>query len=107
MARFPQLLYYRNDALPLLIEGNRRSSRSRRFAADVDDVGTFFNHLSCLSERRIRAKELAAVRERVGRDVEDSHDEAAPRKVELPAADLPQRFTHTGETAKRSKLFER
>ena len=45
-----------------------------RLAADVEDVGALGDQLAAVLDRRRRLEPLAAVAERVGRDVDDAHD---------------------------------
>ncbi len=61
---------------------DRRSFRKRhacprtgRFAADVKQVRTFVQQTQSVLQRFFRGEELAAVRKRVGSNVEDSHNE--------------------------------
>ena len=62
----------------LLVLGQRRGAGPRRLAADVDDVGP----LARPSRSRVRDGAVdvevePAVSERIGRDVEDAHDQRA------------------------------
>src|SRR5690606_16422071 len=45
----------------------------------VDEVGAVAHQLQPASDRRLRGEVISAVRERVGGDVEDPHDQAAAR----------------------------
>ena len=54
-----------------------------RFRADVDDVGAFRDHAAGMLDGALGIEELAAVGERVRRDVEDAHHRAGGR---APAA---------------------
>ena len=47
------------------------------FAAEIEQVGTIVEELEGLSEGGWWREEVAAVREAVGRDVDDAHEERA------------------------------
>ena len=70
------------DAGLLLFRGERRSVGTGGFAPDVEDVGAFVEHHFGLVEgacgRLAGGVKKAAVREGVGRDVEDAHDQGSP-----------------------------
>ena len=57
-------------------------ARPRALAADVDDVGPGRGHRQAGGDRGARVKEVAAVAEAVGRDVQHAHD---PRAVQRQA----------------------
>ena len=54
----------------------------RRFAADVDEVGALFFHPQRQLDRGERVGAGRRLRERVGRDVEDAHDQRARTEVQ-------------------------
>src|SRR5579875_882830 len=54
-------------------------ARAGRFAADVHDVGPGRRQLQAVGDRLVGAEPAAAVGERVGRDVDDAHDQAPIR----------------------------
>ena len=57
------------------------------FAADVDDVSTGRHQFEPVLDRGVGIEPLATIRKRVGRDVHDTHDPAAPQlgKAHQPA----------------------
>ncbi len=64
---------------------DRHAARAgaRRLAAHVEDVRALAQELTPVRDRGVRLVPLAAVRERVGRDVDDAHDERATHVREL------------------------
>ena len=66
-------LDYREDPVELFLLGHIGSTRTRRFTPDIDDGGTVPRHGRCLAQRSLVAGKPAAVRERVGCDVENPH----------------------------------
>ena len=84
----------RDHPRELLVLGDRRRARPRRFAADVDDVGAVVLHRPRVRERTRRIDIPAAVGERIGRDVEHAHHER-PREVERVAAAAKPIVTRT------------
>ena len=82
--------HHGQHATGLLIGVDRRKAGTRGLAAHVDDVGTLVEHLEAVLDRRIGIEMLAAVAERIGRDVEDTHDARAvePKLVLAAAPDL-------------------
>ncbi len=67
-------LDHRHDAIDFLLHAYCRRTRSRRLAADVDDGGTLLDHAQSGRDRGLPFEVQATVRERVWRDVEDTHD---------------------------------
>ena len=64
------------DALDLLVHIDRLRTRSRRFSAYIENLGTVFEEMFRLPERLldgIAVVNQPIARERVGRDVEDAH----------------------------------
>ena len=71
---------------------NGRCPRPRRLAADIEDVGALLHHAERIRHRAGRIEALAAIGKRVGRDVDDRHDERARAKKEMTVAG--QRHRH-------------
>ena len=72
--------------------------RAGRLAADVEDVGALGDQRARVLDGAVEGEPLAAVGERVGRDVEDAHDARAhralivgPRALNRPAAGADDR----------------
>ncbi len=63
------------DAAELLVDRHRIGARARGFAADVEDVGAIVDHLQPVGDGARRVEPPPAIGERVGRDVDDPHDE--------------------------------
>ena len=57
-----------------------------RFAADIDDIRPLQGHAQGRRHGRARLVMDAAVRERIGGDVDDAHDERASAEFERPGA---------------------
>ena len=72
----------REDACELLGFGDRSRARTRRLAADVDDVGAIADQLPRVIERALRVEKAAPVGEGVGRDVERCPSPAGPKGPE-------------------------
>jgi hypothetical protein len=72
-----QLLQHRHEPPQFLASVYALRPRSRRLGADVDDVCSLTLHLHGASHGRVRICEVAAIGERVGRDVQDAHDQCA------------------------------
>ena len=72
-----KLLEHRQHASALLLERDAARARTRRFAADVDEVGAFVHQPARVGERRARGGETAAVGKRIGSDIDDPHDKGA------------------------------
>ncbi len=68
-----QRFHQRNDAFQLDVLRDRQRAGPRRFAADVNDVGTVGDHPARMVQRLVAVDEEAAVGEGVRRDVEDAH----------------------------------
>ena len=77
-----------HDAAGLLVRGDGLASRTGGLATDVDDVGALVEHLATACDGRLRVEVLAAVREGVGRHVENPHD-AGAREREFVRTALP------------------
>ena len=67
------------DACMFFVGRERSRFRTRGFAADVEDIGSFLEHLEGLTNSAVGSGlwgvEVAAVRERVRSDIEDAHDD--------------------------------
>jgi hypothetical protein len=75
-----------NNAAEFFFRGDGLSAGFGGLAADVDDIGALLFHLHGAGESEIGVKVFAAVRERIGRDVEDAHDESAIAEGEFAVA---------------------
>ncbi len=60
------------------------------FGADVEDVGAAIENIEAVLDGGVGEKELAAIGEAVGRDVEDAHDEGAIAEREGAGAETPE-----------------
>src|SRR5439155_9453920 len=63
----------RPDAAPLFLCGNCIGPWPRRFASDVEKVRPLLDQLDAVAQRSVRLEVAAAVRERIGGDVQDAH----------------------------------
>ena len=63
----------------LLLGRDPLGARPRRLAADVDEISPGLGQRERRAPRRVGVEVAAAVGERVGRDVEDAHDDGASR----------------------------
>ena len=64
---------HRDDAAKLLVRADRLGAGPRRLAADVHDRRPFVEHPPRRGDSVVRVEVHPAVRERVGRDVDDAH----------------------------------
>lgn len=64
-----KILDHWNDTLNLRHRRDRLASRTRRFSADIDDIGPFGDHPFCMFGRGLAGGKAAAIREAVGRYV--------------------------------------
>ncbi len=78
-----------NQPLPLLVRADSLRSRLRRFRPDVDDVGPLFLQFQRPRVSPIGIVEAAAVREGIGRNVQNAHDERALAQLHFRVAQLP------------------
>jgi hypothetical protein len=69
--------------------GNAHGAGARGFGSDVDDVGAFFFQLQGAGEGAVGVAVLTAIRERVGGDVENSHDERALAELQGLVSEFP------------------
>ena len=72
----------RKHARGLFGRRNRVGARPRRFAPDVDEVGALGFHPHGVLDRGERVDAGRRLREGVGRDVEDAHDQRARTEVQ-------------------------
>lgn len=81
------------DAGLLFCWGERSGVGAGGFAADVQDVSAFVEHLERLGEGTfgglLGRVEVAAVGEGVGCDVEDAHDKGSPAERDSAGAEMP------------------
>lgn len=78
-----QLLDHRDDAPKFLVDGDRGSTRSCRFPADVNDPSTAVHHLDTSRHRTVGGEVSTAIGERIRRHVEHSHQD---RGIELESS---------------------
>ena len=91
--RAGETLEHGYDARELLLHRNRRRTRPRRLATDVDESGTLVQKLSRVRDGDGRLDEPASVREAVGCDVENAHD-GRPRPALLERLSCVSRRGH-------------
>ena len=81
------------DAVLLFVGQQGGGVGTGGFAADVEDVGSFGEHLESLGYGSFPcvfgSVEVAAIGERVGCDVEDAHDEGLPAEGQGSRPELP------------------
>ena len=84
-----------NDAGDLVGHVDRHVARPRGGTADVEEIGSFVAHppgqRHCRRHRLVAGREEAVTRERVGRHVQDAHDERAGPPPEPARADRERR----------------
>ena len=85
----PQLLVLRHDRLLAAFVGQHERAGARGLASDVEDVGAFVEQLKRVGDGCLRLEKSPAFGKRVGRDVDDAHDERARAEVERARAKLP------------------
>jgi serine-type D-Ala-D-Ala carboxypeptidase/endopeptidase (penicillin-binding protein 4) len=84
------LNYWKNAVLLFLgAHGEISEAGARGLAADVEKIGALIEQREGLCGGRVGAEIEAAVRERVGRDVEDAHNEGARAEGQRTRAQLP------------------
>ena len=90
------------------------STRSRAFAADVEDVGAVGSQLQRMPHRHILIKKLAAVREAIRRNVDDSHQERPPSQIKRAGPQSPSAggnslhaFQNTAQRRELPRCFHR
>src|SRR5882757_6067282 len=74
-ARSGEPANHRDNAVQFFVDRDTRRKRTRRFASDIDHVGAFFVHPQPSLYGRPGIQMHTAVRERVWRYIDDSHDE--------------------------------
>ena len=89
------------DAALLFLRGKRSGIGASGFAADVEDVSAFVEHLEGVSYgavwRAVGGVKVAAVGEAVGSDVEDAHDEGSLAERECTGAKVPVEVLSRGK----------
>ncbi len=70
-----QVLDHRQHAPHFLVHGHRCRAGPGGLASDIEDIGARFQQLERMADRRLRIVQTAPVRKRIGRDVDDAHDE--------------------------------
>jgi hypothetical protein len=78
-----QTLQHRNQAANLFRGRNARAAGFGGFSADIDDICALFLKLDRAGEGAVGVKIEPAIGERIGRDVEDAHDEGAFAETNL------------------------
>ena len=84
-----QALEHRYEALPFFVRRNALRPGFGRFGADVDDVCTLLFEFESAGVGAIGVVITAPVGERVGRDVEDAHQERTFAQLNFGVAELP------------------
>jgi hypothetical protein len=79
-------LYDRHHPPQFFFLANRVRARPRRFSTDVEDVRAVFHHAQPCVDCVLDMKMHPPVGERVGRDVEDAHDERPLAQDEFASA---------------------
>ena len=87
-AQIGQLAHYIEHARELLLDGHFRRTRTRRLTAHVDYLSAFVNHVARICHRFSKTVVLATVRERIGRHVQNAHNDGA-RGVEFEVRAFP------------------
>ncbi len=77
-----------DDPAGLLVGGDWRRAGAGGLPADVEDVGTGGGELDPVGDGGIGLEEAPAVRERVGRDVDDPHDRRSRATHSIPLEHL-------------------
>src|SRR5208283_2258227 len=70
-----KLFEHRQHTPPFLIKCNTMCSWTRRFAADINNVGALINQITRMRDRRLRRGKTAAIGKGVGRNVDHAHDQ--------------------------------
>jgi len=73
----PQAFQNGNKALPFLIRCNPVRSRLGGFRPDVDDIRALLFQFERAGKGAVGIVEASAVGERIGRDIQNTHDERA------------------------------
>ena len=84
-----QPLQYGDETAPLFFGGDAFRAGAGGFAAYVDDVGALFFKFEGAGVSAVGVGEVAAVGERVGSNVENTHDEGLLAQLEFDGAQLP------------------
>jgi hypothetical protein len=85
----------RQHAPQLLVVVQRVRAGARGLAADVQDVGAILDHPQAVVHGPFGIVAEATVRKRVGRHVDDAHDQRARAELERPAARQGDRVVET------------
>src|SRR5438477_11240253 len=89
-----ELFNYRNHPPQFFFYRYEFGTRPRRFAADVDDVRAFGNHLFSMSDGAIDRDEFTAIAKTVRRDIENSHHQRPLSVVQKTAGEFPFTWRH-------------
>ena len=84
-----QTLQNRNQPPQFLGFGYPHRAGAHRFGSDVDDVGALFLQLHGAREGAVGIAVFSAVRERIGRDVENSHQQRAFAQLQGLVSEFP------------------
>jgi hypothetical protein len=87
-----ELAHHGHHAVNFLFHTDFSRSRSRRFAAHVQNVGSLLGQALAPGHGRFKFVVRTAVGKRVGRHVHDTHDQR-PRQVQHAVTALPRRHT--------------
>ncbi len=94
----------RPDPAQFLVRGDALRARAGGFPAHVHDVGALGPEFQAMADPGLRAEPLTTVREGVGGDVHDAHDQAPSRVREPRRAGCPGRVNDHGVTLRGSPL---
>src|SRR5258708_15549727 len=64
-------------------------SRPRRLAANVENIGPFFQQFLGMFDGPLAVEKLAAVGKRIRSDIHDTHDQRALAELQRPPAQIP------------------
>jgi putative 4-mercaptohistidine N1-methyltranferase len=76
--------------VPFLLLRNLRRARAGGFATDVDEIGSFADHLESVSNGAFGIAPGAAVGEGIRGDVEHAHEEGALAQIKNTVGDFPK-----------------
>ena len=82
----------RNDAAQFLILWNRLGAGPSGFPTDVENIRAFFDQSQRVPDRRVRVQKFPAVGKRIGRDVDNAHDQRWSGKYKLNPACVKDDF---------------
>src|SRR5262249_18258267 len=97
---------HRQDALQFRTRNDRLLfAGPGRLTADVQDVSAFVEQMQCMIDCLLVRVELAAVREGIGRDIHDAHDERTHAQGKRAGTQFPvETWSHTGIVARTCRI---